>query len=285
MSIPSDVDMESLTSTVSKMTIAKPANAGAGHELSDDEVSIDSTTSLSSYTIKELIVYCKANNIKGYSGKKKDDILNLIRGEESKPIETKVTTDVEEDTYSEDILKARFTQHKTYVEETIKIRDSIGLSIRLPVIPEDITENMVKHILHNLSGEFQDKTSMWTKSFKSKQKITGDLISKKENIQECKCFSSDGPISFGPTEKWDVIYFLDAREWLNDNFVLWRVPLSNSAPEWKSTILNKSKNESFETQSAQGRRPRINWDGLYPQISKHTTKIFDGSFSDIFATK
>lgn len=275
--------MESLTSTVSKMSIASHPHGGAGHESSDDEGSVSSSISLSSYTIKELIAYCKANNIKGYSGKKKDEILALIREKpEEKPAEKPVA---EEDTYTEEILKARFSQHKTYVEETIKIRDSIGLNIRLPVIPEDITENMVKHILHNLSGEYQDKTSMWTKSFKSKQKITGDLISKKENIQECKCFSSDGPISFGPTENWDVIYFLDAREWLEDKFVLWRVPLSNTAPEWKSTVLNKSKNESFETQSAQGRRPRINWDGLYPQISKYATKIFDGSFSDIFPSK
>jgi hypothetical protein len=272
-----DFDMESLTSTISKMSLDKPAG-GAGHETSDDEGSVSSSKSLSSYTNKELIAYCKANGIKGYSGKKKEEILALI---DSKPAETKEPV-VEEDTYTEEILKARFNQHKTYVEETIKIRDSIGLSIRLPVIPEDITENMVKHILHNLSGEFQDKTSMWTKSFKSKQKITGDLVSKKENVQECKCFSSDGPISFGPTENWDVIYFLDAREWLEDKFVLWRVPLSNTAPEWKSTVLNKSKNESFESQSAQGRRPRINWDALYPQIAKHATKVFDGSFTDIF---
>ncbi len=272
--------MESLTSTISKMSLDKPAG-GAGHETSDDEGSVSSSKSLSSYTNKELIAYCKANGIKGYSGKKKEEILALI---DSKPAETKEPV-VEEDTYTEEILKARFNQHKTYVEETIKIRDSIGLSIRLPVIPEDITENMVKHILHNLSGEFQDKTSMWTKSFKSKQKITGDLVSKKENVQECKCFSSDGPISFGPTENWDVIYFLDAREWLEDKFVLWRVPLSNTAPEWKSTVLNKSKNESFESQSAQGRRPRINWDALYPQIAKHATKVFDGSFIDIFASK
>jgi hypothetical protein len=43
----------------------------------------------------------------------------------------------------------------------------------------------------------------------------------KRGFQECKCFTSDGPLSFTPSSNWDVIYFLDARDWLNDNFILY----------------------------------------------------------------
>lgn len=40
-------------------------------------------------TREELIVICKENNIKGYSGKKKEDILNLIQNKGSKEIDSK----------------------------------------------------------------------------------------------------------------------------------------------------------------------------------------------------
>lgn len=185
------------------------------------------------------------------------------------------------DTYTESILRARFSQHKTYVQETKKILTETTLPIRLPNMPEDISENIVKFILHHHPGEFQDKTSKWTKAVMEKgQKITGDLVSDKEKTQECKCFTSDGPPSFGPNENWDVIYFLDARQWLDDKFVLWRVPLSNKSPEWKAIKMNK--NETAEDQNAQGRRPRITWESLRPQISAHCQIIFEGTFDQIF---
>lgn len=188
------------------------------------------------------------------------------------------------DSYNGDILKRRFYSHKQYVQDAIKIRDEIKLPIRLPNMPEDISENIVKMILYNHPGQFQDKTSKWTKSIMKKgQKITGDLVSEKEGTQECKCFTSDGPPSFGPQENWDVIYFLDARGWLSDKFVLWRIPLSNKSTEWKSIKMNK--NETHESQSAQGRRPRITWESLKPQIERHCQKVFEGSFDDIFNQK
>jgi hypothetical protein len=43
-----------------------------------------------------------------------------------------------------------------------------------------------------------------------------------------------------------------------------------------------SKTETFEMQSKQGRRPRINFDSLLPQVNDIITIVFDGSFEEIF---
>jgi len=179
------------------------------------------------------------------------------------------------DNYTEEILRESFSIHKKYVLERMEIK-SRGLAIRLPNMPEDISENITKFIIHFHNG---DTTSQWIKAIKGK---AGDLISKIENIQEVKGITSDGPISFGPREKWDVIYFLDCRKWLDDQFILWRLPLTNTSDTWKK--INVNSTETIEHQNEQGRRPRIIWNSLYEKIKDHCTKIFEGSFDDIFKT-
>ena len=42
------------------------------------------------------------------------------------------------------------------------------------------------------------------------------------------------------------------------------------------------KTQKFEDQSSVGRRPRIAWKNLFPQIKPHCQKIFEGTFNDIF---
>jgi len=183
------------------------------------------------------------------------------------------------DAYTAQTLVKRFTMHKQYVTLVKQIVGETGIPIRLPNMPEDISENIAKFIIHNQVG---DKTSKWTKGIKG-QKITGDLVSDVEKTQEVKCFTSDGPPSFGPKENWNVIYFLDARKWLDDKFVLWRIPLANTSAEWKSIKMNKT--QTHEDQSNQGRRPRITWESLYPQIKDHCQNVYQGSFEGIFTAK
>jgi hypothetical protein len=183
------------------------------------------------------------------------------------------------DVYTEEILRDAFHTHKEYVSKRKQMKERTGLDIRMPNMPEDISENIAKFIIHRVVG---DTASKWTKGIKEEKgkKITGDLISEKEGTQEVKCFTSDGPPTFGPNENWDVIYFLDAREWMKERFVLWRVPLKNNSPEWRGIKVNK--NETYAEHCEQGRRPRITWDSLHPQIEEHTKKVFDGTFDSIF---
>jgi hypothetical protein len=185
-------------------------------------------------------------------------------------IKEHVKVDMIEDTYTKDLLKEQYALHKAYYNSRKNTTKKIGVKVRLPFIPEDISENIVKFILRN---KLNDTTSTW-------DCIKGDLQSKKEGKQECKCFTSDAPISFTPSSEWDVIYFLDARNWLNNKFILYRVLLKRTSSEWKNIKI--SKTQSFEDQIKQSRRPRIIWEYLQPQISSYCNKVYDGTFDDIF---
>lgn len=175
-----------------------------------------------------------------------------------------------DDRYTKTILQRRFTQHKNYVQESIQISKESGIVFRFPSIPEDISENLIKFILHRT----HDPTSRWDTK-------TGDLFSTKEGKQECKCFTSVGPISFTPHSDWDVIYFLDATQWLKDHFILYRIPLRMSSPEWMSVQINRR--QTYRDQSDQGRRPRIGWLPLYSQMKAYCEKIAEGTFVSLLA--
>ena len=193
-----------------------------------------------------------------------------IEAETDVKVKAPVKVEMPEDTYTKDLLKEHYALHKAYVNGRIHTTKKIGVKVRLPCIPEDISENIVKFILHN---KLKDTTSRWDCK-------KGDLQSEKEGKQECKCFTSDGPPSFTPSSDWDVIYFLDARNWLNDKFILYRVLLKRTSSEWKN--IKVSKRQTFEDQTKQGRRPRITWESLQPQISSYCNNVYDGTFDDIF---
>jgi hypothetical protein len=197
---------------------------------------------------------------------------NKISGKNMKKI-VDLMTDLkvkDSDTYTSELLKEQYILHKSYVEGRIDTTKRTGVNVRLPCIPEDISENIIKFIIHN---KLNDKTTSWDCK-------KGDLESQIEGKQECKCFTSDGPLSFTPSSEWDVIYFLDARSWLTDKFILYRVPLKRSSSQFNNVKVNKT--QTFEDQSKQGRRPRITWMSLYPQIESHCIKVFEGTFDDIF---
>ncbi len=106
---------------------------------------------------------------------------------------------------------------------------------------------------------------------------TGDLQSTIEGKIECKSFISMGPISFGPKEGWDVIYFLDARKYLDNKYILYKTDLKNNSTAWLN--IKVSSKETFEMQIMKGRRPRINFKSLYDQIKDYTTIIFKGDIN------
>jgi len=222
----------------------------------------------------ELLAKCEENGIKKCRSKNKKELINLLENKlvGKKNIERSVkVVKIIDNTYSEELLKEQFALHKSYIIGRINTTIKIGVKVRLPSIPEDISENIVKTIIHN---KLNDKTSRWDCK-------KGDLESQKEGIQECKCFTSDGPLSFTPSSDWDVIYFLDAINWLkNDIFILYRISLKRTSKEWKN--IKVSKTQTFEDQSKQGRRPRITWKSLHPQIESYCSKVYEGTFNDIF---
>lgn len=173
-----------------------------------------------------------------------------------------------EDNYTESVLRTQYALHKEYVKGRMASGKALKVKFRLPSIPEDISENIVKFIIHK-NG---DKTSTWN--------CEGDLKSTVEGKQECKCFTSNGPLSFSPSSEWDVIYFLDARKWLEDKFVLFRIQLRRDSDNWKR--IKMSSTQTFEDQCKQGRRPRMPWEHILKNIPGSCDKVFEGSFEDIF---
>ncbi len=231
-------------------------------------------------TCKIITIPISATNIEPNNEVKTEMIIE-VKTDTNIELKTKMQNDIKiilplkvdtmvEDSYSEELLKEQFELHKSYVIGRINTTIKIGVKVRLPSIPEDISENIVKKIIHN---KLNDKTSRWDCK-------TGDLESKKEGKQECKCFISDGPLSFTPMSDWDVIYFLDARKWLDDIFILYKVILKRTSTEWKNIKVNKT--QTFEDQTKQGRRPRLTWDYLQPQIKTYCNKVYEGTFNNIF---
>jgi len=179
-----------------------------------------------------------------------------------------------------DALRSRFQIQKNHVQHLVSWMGEYKNKTGMPNFPSEISENIIKFIIHNRLG---DQTCQWTRDtdFQRKQKPPGDLISAREGNVEVKCFTSEGPSSFGPREKFDVVYFLDARQWMEDYFESWRVDLANDCEIWKNILVNNE--ESFYDQALRGIRPRETWEKIKAQIPpEHITLVYQGNFENIF---
>lgn len=146
-------------------------------------------------------------------------------------------------------------------------KDLSKKKIRNPNFPSEITENIVKFII---ARKYRIMPCWDTDS--------GDLILLGKRI-EVKGFMSDGPSSFGPSEKWNIIYFVDAKNFSKKCFKVYEIFLSNDCEIWLNIKI--SKTQTYGDQCKQGRRPRIAFGDIKKQIPTHCKLIFDGSFSEI----
>jgi len=164
-------------------------------------------------------------------------------------------------------------------------------------LPQEITENIGIQILRIVTGV----DARWCKETQKPNKLSGDgyipatgftlnlkglktkakVIIKYEGIKklEFKCFTSPGPPSFGPTEKWDMLYFLDGIDYQNYTFKMYEVPLSNDATAWKA--LKMSKSHTFEDQAEQIRRPRLTFDKIRKQLGDNCQLIWEGDIRNL----
>jgi hypothetical protein len=184
------------------------------------------------------------------------------------------------DTYTPEVLRSKYRTFQTYYLS--ELADQELLKTRMPNMPEHVSENLVKFILRNHLGV----ESYWAKHVKK----PGDLWSPTEGVQECKCFMSDGPSSFGPEKTWDVAYFLDMRKWVANEIVLYRTTLSPRDEAWQSIRMSSEKSKKKEGGElwrdqcgTRGARPHIGWEALYPQIRDRCAEVYRGTFEDIFS--
>jgi hypothetical protein len=184
-----------------------------------------------------------------------------------------------DDRYDEDILRLRYNSYKKSYTEVVELKKN-GIPLRHQNPPEDITENISKFIIRNYDN---DPTCIWNKGINNnnKSRLSGDLSSNEQQQIEIKAFTSNGPIQFSPSNKFDLLYCLDLRNWLNDDITLWRINLSNDMDEFKNIKVNRM--QTHNDQCVQGRRPHISWQLLYPQIEQFCAKVYQGTFENIFS--
>lgn len=164
------------------------------------------------------------------------------------------------DKYIFELLENHITYCKLIKNCNKEIKDI--KKIRQPNFPESISEYIVKRFYENNIN----KNITFGK--------TGDLICDNNKI-EVKAFTSSGPSSFGPTEEWNELIFLDAINFDKKEFIIYKINLSNTSKIWKELAINKK--ETFHDQCIMKRRPRISFHDIKKQLGKEINCIFNGS--------
>lgn len=143
------------------------------------------------------------------------------------------------DSYTPDILEKALDQHIIYNNGREDINKKLkNKKTRMLNFPSDISENIAKYAIYK---KYKVCPKWDTKN--------GDLIINNKYINkkiEVKAFSSKGPTSFGPTEKWDYIYFVDATKYKKKYFVVYEIKLSNECDIFSNIKLNKT--ETYKNQ-------------------------------------
>lgn len=183
----------------------------------------------------------------------------------------------EESTDSEELTKhdirQLFISYKTYCFERKKIYDKKSKKSRLPNFPEDISENIVRQFIiqkENIKCKYVTKNGDLEKIFENHVKKI-----------EVKCFASDGPTSFGPSEKWDEIYFLNAKLFMDDKIQIFKINIPNNDIRFKNLKINAK--QTYYDQCKQNRRPRIKFSNIQKQFENDNDfkEVYNGSILEL----
>jgi hypothetical protein len=129
------------------------------------------------------------------------------------------------------LLQETAKAYNTYIKALEKIHKKINGNgkIRMPNFPSEISENIVKFAYYKIY-----------KVLPTWNTTKGDLQVNGKQL-EVKGFMSDGPSSFGPTEPWDQIYFVDSKEFKDEKFKIYEIKLSNNSEIWRNIIISGKK--------------------------------------------
>jgi hypothetical protein len=176
-------------------------------------------------------------------------------------------SEMKDDTTDQDVYIYNFLEvHVKYCVSLMEINKKIdGIKkIRQPNFPETISEYIAKNLY----------SSKYNKCVKFGS--SGDLVCDGKKI-EVKAFTSDGPSSFGPDEKWDELIFVDAKDFKDMNFKIYKISLANNSEKWKNIKVNA--NETFSKQCDDGKRPRICFKQIKDILKNDVELIFDGNLT------
>jgi hypothetical protein len=100
---------------------------------------------------------------------------------------------------------------------------------------------------------------------------------------EVKGFMSSGSSSFGPSESWHRIYFIDCMDCKNKNFKVYEIKLSNKSKEWRNIKISE-KAGTYGKIADGNKRGQLRgsfYKIFKPQLKKFCTLIFDGNISQL----
>lgn len=141
---------------------------------------------------------------------------------------------------------------------------------RMPNFPEDISENIIRQYIINI----ERRICTWNTRMGDLYVYPGPCI---EPLRvEVKCFSSTGPLSFGPNNRWDELYWLDATKLVTcEKIKIYKtcIPFHHQAIQ----TLPVSKKETFGQQCQQNRRPRFTLAKLKAHAPEYVKLIYEGT--------
>ena len=167
-------------------------------------------------------------------------------------------------------VKKLFNLFSSYYNNIIQFNKTNQTKVRAPIFPESLSENIVRWFIIN----------------KEKRKCIspkiGDLSVGDKKI-EVKCFTSQGPSSYGPNEPWDELWFLDAsniiKNPISPEFKIYKCTLSNKSNKWMNLKMGVRK--TFKSISKKGIRPRISFSRLRQQIKPNLKLVYTGDLNGI----
>lgn len=179
-----------------------------------------------------------------------------------------------DDVYDYELIYDRLCDYNNAYNKILNNNNNLNIKkIRNENFPSDISENIAKFAIckkYKIMPNWDIKP--------------GDLRIDKKNVPtlklEIKGFMSTGPSSFGPTEKWDRLYFVDCRNHLSFIFVVYEINLKNDSDKFKNISI--SKTETYHEVCKKKKRARASFFNIIkPQLQDHCKIIFDGHISEL----
>ncbi len=133
-------------------------------------------------------------------------------------------------------------------------------------LPEAISEGIARLVLEVIEGKICSTRGK------------GDLQCGDEAIQ-VKCFSSDGPTSFGPNTHWDSIYFIDLKNYAKKMVKCYRIHAPRSDPRWNTLPISKKR--TFGDAILRGQRPRMPAEDIFKHFSGDVQLVFSGHMKQL----
>jgi hypothetical protein len=201
----------------------------------------------------------------------KDGRIN-IKNKCKKPKEIKkdIKKDIKEDSFSFETLEEFLDKFIEYTHTIDNINNGLTKKkIRLPNFPSEISENIVKFCIKKIK-----------KSYPTWDTPNGDLMDGATKI-EVKGFSSDGPTSFGPNEKWDILYFVDCKKYKKKQFDVFEIKLSNIDDTFRNIKLTSTTTYGEIADINQRGRLRASFSKFKSELGEHCNRIFNGTLNEL----